>query len=450
MAITLPSTDPVDLYYRPLEPGRLILIENTDRPWSVAWTRWYARRKRIPAANIISRALGTTWYYEPSTNQAFYDGLLTDVLDLWDDLDAQGVFLGPGCPDMVNVRNQVSPGVSYTAGVAGTVPLCNMLAASRQIRNYVGAYGIETMCWRTDARGATAYLVAYPATTGISVNPSNHRYSLTGTGGSTPPTYADSYSGVNAESIYLPNQTALDLLGDSGNVAILQGKLGIGYGRGAYTYDGLGPPTEQQENATTGPAALQRAVRYGEAINPANRYRQPIHFQFDSFFDTYMRSMAYLYDQLVGWGYQASYFWRYGGNADMLAYCPLAGAAYTLTDLQEGRVRDFPYHVMIGGGSNLEMTDLPYSLAWQPSAGGGSYMGPSEGWLYQLNGLARGGAGGATNGVHITAAVYSYQYTVLHNLLRGMTWAEAIYYSGYSSDGEMYATGDPLARPFPQ
>lgn len=215
MAITLPSTDPAELYYRPLEPGRLILVENTSQAWSVAWTRWYARRKRIPAANIISRALGTTWYYEPSTNLAFYDGLLTDVLTLWDDLDAQGVFLGPGCPDMVNIRNQVVPGVSYSAGVAGTVPLANMLAAARQIRNYVGAYGTETMCWRSDARGATAYLVAYPATTGIGVNPSNHRYSLTNTAGSTPPTYADSYSGVNAESIYLPNQTALDLLVDS-------------------------------------------------------------------------------------------------------------------------------------------------------------------------------------------------------------------------------------------
>ena len=450
MAITLPDTDPATWYYRRLEPGRAVLIENTDQPWSVERTRWIARRKRVPAANIISAALGTrTDYYDPGDNQALWDKLLEPLFAVVDDVGAQGVYLGPGCPDGVILTGQLVIGSSYSAGAESATMLNDLVASIRHVESVFSAYGPTSLCWVYTPFGNYAYLRVPPALTGVGINPSNYRYSLTGVGGSVQPTYGTQYEGVDAANIVLPNQTALDLLGDPGNRSLLQGKFGVGYSRSAYWDNGTDAPEELKESSTLAGKILDRAIRYGEALNPANRYQQRVHFQFDGYTTTYP-TICYLVQQMRDWGYDVDYFWRSAGNSFTEPYAPVSGSAYTLDDLQQGRVRDYPYHVMVGDASNQEMLDPPFSTAWQPTPGGGSYMGPSEGWLYALNGLKRGGGGGASNGQHISALVYAVQYQLLHNLLRGMTWAEAIYYSGYSSTASMYAVGDPMLTPFPR
>ena len=446
MAITLPSTDPVEHYYRRPEPGRLILVENTDLPWSVERTRWLARRKRIPAANIISAALGATnYYYDPGDNQGLWDDLLEPIRDLWASLGAQGAFLGPGCPDMVVITGQFGG----SSSAESVVMLTDVVAGAPIIGEYVDDHGVTALQWVNTANGNFAYLLATGAPVGIPVNTGNLAQMLTRSYASLYPTYVDQWTGANAETIYLPTQTSLDLLGDTGNAVMLGGKFGIGYSRSAYVDNANGFPAHLAETAALDGQFLDRAIRYGEGLNPANRYQHPIHLQFGGYNNSY-QSLCYLAQQLAGWGYNVSYAWRTTPLSEPESYAPAAGSAYTLADLQAGRVRDFPYHVMMGDASNSEMAEPPFNTAWQPTPGGGSWLGPSEGWLYCLNGLARGGGGGASNGLHITTSVYQQAYTVLHNLLRGMCWAEAVYYSGYSTLGAMFAVGDPLLTPFPR
>lgn len=444
MAITLPSTDPVEHYYRRLSPGRMILVENTSRPWAVERTRWLARRKRIPAANIVSVALGdTSYYYDPGDNQGLWDDLLEPIRDLAASLGAQGVFLGPGCPDMVVITGQYLG----SGSAESVVMLTDVVAGAPYIGQWIDDHGVSALKWANTANGNYAFLDAGGGTT--PVNTGNLAQMLTGTVASLYPTYVDQWTGANAETIYLPTQTSLDLLGDAGNAILLGGKFGIAYSRSAYVDNAGGFPDQLAESAALDGKLLDAAIKYGEGLNPANRYQHPIHLQFGGYSNTY-QSLCYLAQQLDGWGYNVSYAWRTTPLAEPESYAPAAGSAYTLADLQEGRVRDIPYHVMMGDASNQEMAERPFNTAWQPSPGGGSWLGPSEGWLYCLNGLTRGGGAGASNGLHITASVYLYAYTVLHNLLRGMCWAEAVYYSGYASQGAMFAVGDPLLTPFPR
>ena len=453
MALNLPTTDPAQDYYRPLSNGRVILVENTDLPWSVALTRKYARRKRIPASNIVSVAMGTnlsTW--TPASNAAFRTAFLVPILEVLDDVLGQAVLMGPGTPDQVLLRNKLTIGSSYQLTTTGAVVLSSMAASVRQIDANYQTYGINGLCFTTDAGGNLPYVGAYPATTGSAVCGGNWVYSLLAVGALPYPDYGTLYEGLNAETIILPNQAAIDLLGAASNYSVLRGKIGIGWTTQAYSYDGYDNVASYAETAEMAGRAMERATRYAEAVSPDNRYQQPIHFQFNSYTTTAARSTAYLHSQLLGWGYQSSYAWRTSNTtSDTELYAPYSGTAYSQAALDAGRVRDRPYHLMVGDASNLEMPAEPYASAWKPTAGGGVWIGPSEGWIYALHSVAkRGGSGGYSNARHVSASVYTSAYSIVHNLLRGMTWAEAMYFSTYSVDGNMLPIGDPLARPFPR
>lgn len=445
MAITLPGTDPASWYYRKLEPGRAILIENTSRPWSVELTRWIARRKRIPAANIVSAALGdTSYYYDPGDNQGLWDNLLTAVYTSWAAVGGQGIYLGPGCPDMVVLTGQYGG----SGSAESVVMLADLVAGVPIAKEYKDAYGVSSLLWHYTANGNYASLLATGAPVDLSVTTGYIMQMLTRSYGYPRSDFETQYVGANAETVFLPTQYSLDLLGDAGNARVLGGKFGVSWSRSAYTA-GDGVPDEVQESADLAGQIVRSALRYGEAINPANRYQQRIHCQFDGYSTTY-KSLCYLVDEMLGWGYDVDYFWRNAGDSETELYAPVAGSAYTLADLQAGRVKDRPYHVMVGDASNAEMNQEPFRSAWQPTPGGGSWLGPSEGWLYALNGLRRGGSAGASNGLHITTAVYQSAYALLHNLLRGMSWAEATYFSGYANQGAMVPVGDPTLTPFPR
>lgn len=450
MPPTLPTDDPATLYYRRLSPGRFLLVENTDLPWSVALTRKYARAKRIPTANILSVAMGTnlrTWAV--ASNAALYAALSTPLTALHNAVQAQGIFMGPGTPQRVNVVGNVTSGsrVVQTAPVA----LANLAACSRRLEYYRLTVGLGD-CLTYQVSSGANYAVIW---NGVSVSEglgqavSGYKFPLTGTAGNTQPTHGTLYNGLGAETFVLPNQLALDLLGDAGNTTVLQGRIGVGWTEQLYTFEGTFP-SEVDETPELAGRILDRALRYGEALNPANRYQQRVHVQFCGFSPTYQQTLSYAVSQMQGWGYAVDYAVRLNNlTAEMETYTPRAGSAYAQADLDAGRVRDRPYHVMVGDASNLEMLYAPYASAWQPTPGGGAWLGPSEGWLYELNGLRRGGGGGMSNQVHITVSIYGQMVAALYNLLRGMSWAEATYYTSVQY-GDMFATGDPLLTPFPR
>lgn len=449
MAVNLPTTDPALDYYRPLSHGRMILIANASLPWSLALTQKYARRKRIPAANIISVAMGTNLAnWAVADNATFISAFISPIAALHNSLQAQGVFMGPGTPQTVNIRGNLTSG-SWVDSI-GTVPLATLAACARYASQLLAVPGTD-LAYISSA--AALYATTWDGVTGELLGGTNGDWvqQLTGGDGAAAPTYGTEYDGLLTEKYTYPNQTALDLLGDSANQAVLLGHIGIGWTEHCYTYEGSAPDeiTETPERAGQ---IIDTALRYGEALNPANRYQQPVLVRIHARLfasPPQCQTLSYLVWQMQGWGYDVRYTVE-SQTVDMEPYTPVSGVAYTEPDLNAGLVRNSPYHLMMGGGTNLEMIYPPWRTAWQPSPGGGSYLGPSEGWLYCTHGLNRGGGGGASNQMHINNSIYGAQVNILHNLLRGFTWAEAIYYSNYSQFGYVMATGDPLLVPFPR
>lgn len=455
MALNLPTSDPVTDYYRPLSNGRIIVVANSSLPWSVTAAQRYARRKGIPEANILQVAFGTDRnLWTPASNTAMRAALITPLRALMDSVLAQAVLVAPGCPQSVLIYT-ANDQTTYYPAQNWPVSLDYLTQSCRELDTELTTYGITALC---AYRGAPAIgtfpvvLQAYPAAGPFLFMGSGElQYKL---GQPTPapldPAYMTTYEGVNAEVVTLPTQLAIDSVGNINARAAIGGRIGIGYTLECYTAEGAEIDGPYRVDPQTGPATGNLAAGFETAAAPGNRYRAPIHLQLSAAF-VGMYSLAYLHSQLVGWGYQSSYFYRTGSPpAAMTTYAPAAGARYSLADLNAGRVRDIPYQLMLGDGSNAEMFYQPYRDAWKPTGGGGCIMGPSEGWCYAINGLARGGAGGVSNKLHVTADWYKWLYAYARELLSGMSWAEAVYYQGQINPVYALAVGDPLARPFPR
>ena len=260
------------------------------------------------------------------------------------------------------------------------------------------------------------------------------------------PTWNDYYTGGFDGTQALPKQNVIDALGDLTNRAVVSGRIGSAWCKNIYDDGGGKPAWETRETAGL---YMQQALDYSEGLSSGNRYRVKTHLQLDGYVNDY-EDTGYLLWQMDGWGYDVSYLWRTSVTANLTPYLPSSGNAYSRTDLDAGRVQDWPYHVMIGGTSNAEQLTPPWSTAWKPDGGGGSAMGPSEGWKIANNGVVRGGASGLTNQRHITTGFYSGLYRFMRLLLRGMSWAEAAYFSTGPIAVDALAIGDPLARPFPR
>jgi hypothetical protein len=148
------------------------------------------------------------------------------------------------------------------------------------------------------------------------------------------------------------------------------------------------------------------------------------------------------------WGMSGAYY-AYGNTSANTpvaeSYAPIASSPYS--DATLGSVDEDLYFMLGSWYNNSSPTvyNPPYSTAWRALPGAGCIMGPSSGWQYGLQMLMDGGACVLTDYVHITTESVLAHHGVFWNLLRGMTWLEASFYS--STEGNV-PTGDPLWAPF--
>lgn len=459
-APTIPTTDPATDYYRRLSPGRIILVANSDVPWSVRLTRRYAKRKRIPYANIISVPMGAQsqwmngkdWNVTTSGATLTTDNVKTLLLDpvaaLHDALQAQGVFMGPGTPQRVRITGQWD-GAEWQPTAVNWVPLANLVPCARWfIRQYV-AIPSGSLGW-FDSGGFSGF---WPGTSDFYFPNAVLWWPepLTGVDGPVSPTYGTTYAGLGnpTESYQIPNKTALDLLGDSGNKSVLQGRIGMGWTSLAYGSTGEPSIFETEEMASD---IIETALNYGEGLNPDNRYQHVVHFPMSRATSLNAETMAWLADQMRDWGYTVNWAYLDPPTAEMETYAPAAESVYSKAKLDAGLVRQ-RYHLLVGDmQENGQMIREPRKSSYIPSPGAGSYLGPSEAWKYCAHYLTieDSAGGGASNQYHISSLINGTGVQMVLNLLRGMSWAEAIYYSGYSQHGEVFAIGDPLLTPFPR
>lgn len=465
MAINLPTDDPVTLHCPTYSNGRLLVVYNSDVAYSLRLAQRYARRKLIPTANLYGIAMGTdqdTW--DPGTNTVLV-GVVEDLVDALDAIECQGILLAPGVPRRFIVQH-FSNGSSggYVADSPGTVPITGIFGAPHswlyRIGNVIGGGDADDVVWTSGAAVGvlsthhTNPLAGFAVGVGGPAGWYGYRAGITANSPSA--VYDVQYEGLHSEVVRIPSDDLLDYLGT------VDGALGtrsMPVGRIGYDWDDINsysnsdPPGERfYQTEVSAQRMMEQGLRYSEACSPGNRYRSPIHIQFAGFSQTYCSSLAYLHSQLLGWGYQSSYFCRQAEPAWQTPYTPLSGSAYTIANLNAGKVRDVPYHLMLGDASNDEMVNEPYVSAWKPTGGGGCLLGPSEGWQYSLSGLLdRGAAAGVSHSYHITTDTYVGMYTLAHLLLRGMDWLRANYFSAAAGvAGFIFPCGDPLARPFPR
>ena len=464
MPVTIPDQDPADLdYYRPLSMGRVVLLANSDVPWSVDLTRRYARKKRIPLENIVSAPQGTALGgYDPGTDLGHYTNVIEPVADRAAAVDAQAILQGPGTPDGVILRNRWT-GAGFTPSAGRNVSSVRMLGAARWIKHIVDTVGIGDVGYElAGAQGAFAGIKkeaaeAYPPAFQYFGHNHPPRRLLPAV---TPVNLLDyyiQYQGITWP-VFVPKPLLIDLLHEqaAGVRQLPCGKIGISVGPDAF--NGTAFPTARLgESRERSAAVVEKALRYGQAMSPANRYRHPVHFQFETncpgdFPSFWYVDLAFYAAKMPGWGYERVTYAQRNAlpNATMDPWVPQSGSAYNKADLDAGRVQNYPYHTMFGHGSNTECWQSPWSTAWKPTAGGGSSIGPSLGWGYVMDGFAAGGSAGMGNGQHITTVSYNVQPGVFRALLAGYSWAEALFFEYRNDSGDLYPIGDPLARPFPR
>lgn len=470
-----PTADPADTAYTPvLSVGRVLIVYNTDVSWSLTLARRYARRKRIPLANLFGWAFGTSYDWYPANTAAIHTFTVA-VEAACDSLGAQCVLVAPGCPSGVEIigvfdggsNSGGSVGVFYS-GAAGYPDLAKLCSGVRQWNDLYDQYGEANMHCHLFAGTdyAWSFYRAAPLAVGFcfseySTFPSPARF-IRNAGVTSTYQYADVSAGIDWEAVYnfpaigtgngqhITQQRTLDLLGNTSNRMLPYGRIGFWWNKVA-TYPQPDPSTYLMDFDTQS-RAMEQGMRYADACSPGNRYRSPIHFQFQN--TSAQDELAYSAKVLKDNGYNVTYNYTGTPSANQEALMPIAGAAFSLTNLRAGLVKDTPYHLMCGiAYPNYATTDdSPYLEPWfssfKPTGGGGSFMGPSFGYGTALTGMKRGGASGLTNSSHITSGTYIGFVSMLYHLVKGMSWVEASFFS-HEWGQQTPPIGDPLARPFP-
>lgn len=443
--------------------ARVVIVYNSDVSWSLTLATRYANKKHIPLANLFGYAFGTNVHWEPANPAAIY--AMTSALEtLWDFVGAQAILLAPGCPNAVQVTGVLdttpAPDVWYPAGT-GYPDLGKLCSGAKRFNDVYLTVNRVICCgltygtdywWLSHRTDNDTFLVmfsefsTFPAPT----------YWAGGAGFNIAGWQGGAYSAFYSEcpgsvvSVDLPLQPAIDLIGLPQNLMLPYGRIGFWWN----TYGIYPQPDPSPYNLSFAMQAkvMEQGMRYAEASTPDNRYRARSHFILRNV--SGQEGLAYMASLMDGWGYQVDYAYSGTGSALQQSFCPTAGGVYTLAELEAGKIRDHPYHLMVGifDGNDSDPPNNPYkpplAPAWKPDGGGGVFAGPSFGYGYALAGLARGGASGLTNSSHITSGFYLGMQTMLTNLLRGMNWAEASFWS-HECGQQSPPCGDPLARPFP-
>jgi len=145
-------------------------------------------------------------------------------------------------------------------------------------------------------------------------------------------------------------------------------------------------------------------------------------------------------------------------GVNQIALCPESGAywaGYRDSNIDAGTVVDEPYYVQMGirnpsssptDDDMLSSTDNLRTNSYKSEMDGSGMLGASNGCRNVVLELHRGAIGGVGNQCHTTNAYYGRILATIFNLLRGMTWAEAVYYRA-----ELHVecpVGDPLWAPY--
>jgi len=224
----------------------------------------------------------------------------------------------------------------------------------------------------------------------------------------------------------------------------------------AYSYNG-GLPTPETE-AIDRDIIARATQAFAEHDITAAR-QKPILFHAAIFPAGFTQMTMYIYSLCKSWGMNGALYayaegatTAYPGSyAESVA--PPAGGLYTeanisaLPYIQSDTVRQ-PFYMMLGNWLNLTPDDpysAPYSTSWLPMTGAGAMTGPSQGWQYSMQALYGGGVTVMTDPYHISASHMAGHLSTFYNLLRGMSWLEAVFWSGAMA---RIVIGDPLWAPY--
>ena len=434
-----------DAGFVPLDRSRICIVANSSVAWSINVANYYCDAHGIPRANVISLPLGTdvATLYVPGAladiSTWIKTNLLTPLLAHVNARNASALFMSGGTP--VRIRLPGITGFPGTYVLAGsewgyprladllngvriaepvTVPYCSLRGADN------GSYGMFKLN-----------------------SVSNYQNLIQGS-------HIDWSGGNSGDYSYFWEMAVSD--GDGNTTEVAKENLIALYHSGTPTYligGRIGFASWTSNNAAVESEAICKSIIdiavAGEKAHDVTYMRTlPILISI-GFFN--INEWAQWYDLLNGWGLNASYYWRSNPASypTASARCPASGSRFQQggnipgkPDINLGEVVDAEYYLHVGNGVNTEYYRPVVINSWKPKHGLGSVMlGPSDGYTYAQMSLARGGMCGPGDDYHINTTTLVRHMWHMYNLLRGMTWAEAMYFSG-----GRFPHGDPLHAPF--
>jgi hypothetical protein len=461
----LPTVAPWTIPFTRMIRSRLLVVANSSVTWSVTETEYYCQRRGIPLSNIVYLALGnggspTTYdsIYEAGTWANVLATIVTPVATKARQLFAQGIILGPGVPVGCQFPSyagplQVAPmtDVVRLIGYPGppNEPFGTLYADDRGGGRVAVTNGgfipLEMGVGPNGAWENPTSVVDTATTYSLPLSPSAGNVDLPIGGTQSLDAVTDTKLGHPVDWYALDNNTV------DGNLALKFagpcppiGRVGASSLGGGY----LGNPPYAETQAFVRDL-IDRATAQMAAHSVGEARRKPILFNLTTADGGTATGARWSYFRTLceGWGLNTKYAYYNpaGHRNDTKAMSAPGSAAYTALQLEFGEVIDFEYYLMVGGWDNVNFYDAPYANAWKPQPGAGVLMGPSNGFQVTNRALERGALAGRGDMTHATTATLTADLSTLHNLLRGMTWMEAMFFSQPMGHAPI---GDPLWAPF--
>jgi hypothetical protein len=436
--------------YSPLDKTRIIIVANSNgtvsafngaKTQSQYACEYYAEARGIPPANIISLPLGTGASYV-NTEANLRSLILTPIADLQNSIAAQAVFMGPYTPTTITVPQAVT-GVTWSAHPTNTeLPgAANILASARRLLTYSDSTVATNSAGQVIPYGLRNDGISIPLNADIGTN--------LGVNTATAVTQYTLPNMTGSIAVNIVNSSHTGYLGHANNFCMAKGRIGLampGFDFPALTY------AETEESVR---AVIDRATYWIRRKNVQSARAKPllVHIRAGS---SYVAAnsviMAWLMRQ---WGINAKYYYATTpiteNGCDHSVYCPTSGQyweGYNDANINAGTVIEAPYYVQVGIRENTDTDTLVNYVtdAWKSNMDGSGILGASNGARNIILELHRGAISGCANQTHTSSALYTSMWEITYNLLRGMTWAEAVYYT--ANQHIFCPVGDPLWAPF--
>jgi hypothetical protein len=464
--------------FREIRPEELVYVSNSATPWALAVDTEYCNAHAIPLDHLIQLNLPlsspTTW--NPVDNGDIYDSLMAPIAAKARAIGARGVLLGATVPARTRYRGIVvtTTPVTMNGNTNGAPPTAQFVSFSKYYDSKAEWLAAQHVAY-TDVT-QTNFTIAFVTDTplGVPVDPDPPNALIPYVGNLTrrwpnivnqhvldlaTPGFAgnaldeqyqrwwdptpDVSAAPGVEAVRGVSQSYTEAFGVADRSALAVGRVGqYQWSSGAY----IEADTEARIRALNARyIAAQERSREESFAKP--------HLVLTNTVGDLRNQWSWLSGFLRQAGLNLAYYHYAPGGiaAACLAYAPVAGQLGGPGFNMDTDLFDYPVFALLGADKNPSPADVynnPYFVQrWRGIPGSHGILIPSFGYAFtSMLATRHEGLASFVTPTHITTTAATYVADVFFNLLRGMSYLEAMSWGTYFLPG--YAGGDPLYRPY--